>query len=290
LEGYTAIGRLPHCGLRLTDDRVSNDHAFLRWGSDGWTLRDTGSTNGSWLNDQPLRPRTDVAVKAGDSFSLGSRDLTLSLEDDSAPLPMAYQPLGGEPCVISDGVITIPEGDNALASIFRGLDGAWTLECGDRVRSILSGDLVEVAGQVWRFSSPSEWQPTKKIAQVRLVSTSTFQFDVSADGEAVTLNIEHDGQTVAMGNRSAHDLLLTLALRRNEEQSKFHAGEAGWMHREELMRMHRCDESRLNVWIWRLREQFGRHDFIDHASVIERRDRTGQLRIGVAHNVIRRGS
>ncbi len=288
LEGYTVIGRLPHCGLRLTDDRASNDHAFLRWGTNGWTVRDTGSTNGSWLNGQPLEPRTDVPVKAGDALAFGARDVTMLIEDDSAPLPMAYQPLGGEPCLIRDGVITIPEGEEALASIFRGIDGTWTLECGDRVRSIVSGDLIEVAGRVWRFSSPSEWQPTTKIKQVRLVASSTFLFDVSTDGESVTLSVQHDGQTIEMGNRSAHELLLTLANRRNEEQAKFHANEAGWMHREELMKMHRCDESRLNVWIWRLREQFGRHDFIDHAAVIERRDRTGQMRIGVANNVIRR--
>lgn len=290
LEGYTVIGRLPQCGLRLTDDRVSNDHAFLRWGPTGWTVRDTGSTNGTWSNGELLQTRTDVPVKTADLLAFGSRELALMVEDDSPPTPMAYLPEGGDPCLIHDGVITIPQGEDALASVFRGADGTWTLEHGDRVRSILSGDLIEVAGQVWRFSAPSEWQPTKKIEQVRLVSASTFHFEVSTDGEAVRLTVEHDGKKTDMGIRSGHEFLLTLARRRNEEESRFPSSEAGWIHREELMQMHVCAETRINVWIWRLRDQFAKHEFLDYASVVERRDRTGQMRIGAARSVITSGA
>ena len=286
LEGYTVIGRLPHCGLRLSDDRVSNDHASLRWGEAGWAVRDSGSTNGTWLNGQLLQPGTEVPVKVGDLLSFGARELTLRMEADSAPLPMAFLPSGGDPCIIGDGVIAFPSADNALATIFRGIDGTWTLECGDRVRSIMSGDLIEVAGQVWRFSSPSEWQPTKKIRQVRLVSASTFYFEVSSDEETVDLTVDHQGDRTPMGQRVPHYFLLTLARRRNEEQTQFSSGEAGWMHREELMKMHRCAETLLNVWIRRIRVQFADKDFLDYASVIQRRDRTGQLRIGVARNLI----
>jgi hypothetical protein len=269
---------------------VSNDHAFLRWAKAGWTVRDTGSTNGSWVNGKALQSRIDVPVKAGDLLAFGASDLSLELEDDSAPLPMAYLPLGGEFCVISNGVITLPSAESALASIFRGVDGNWTLECGDRVHPIASGDLVEVAGQEWRFSSPSEWQPTKKIRHVRLVSASTLYYNVSSDEETVDLTVEHDGERTPMGQRVPHYFLLTLARRRNEEQTKFASSEAGWMHREELMKMHRCVETLLNVWIRRLRVQFEEKEFLDYASIIERRDRTGQLRIGVTRNIIVRPS
>ena len=83
LEGYTVIGRLPHCGLRLSDDRVSNDHASLRWGDPGWAVRDSGSTNGTWLNGQLLQPGTEVpSSRSGTCFRSGRARLTLQMEDD----------------------------------------------------------------------------------------------------------------------------------------------------------------------------------------------------------------
>jgi len=286
LEGNTIIGRSPHCGLRLTDDRVSNEHASVRWRGGRWVLRDLGSTNHSWVNKQLVPPGVDVELSLEDTLSFGVRELAWLLDGDGAPQPMVFQPSGGDPCVIEAGVIAIPSAENMAASIFCGADGSWILECGDRVRPITSGDLIEVLGQVWRFSCPTEWQATNKVQQFRMLRDSVLHFDVSSDEEAVTLTVLHGQERIPIGQLVGNYLLLTLARRRDEERKIHPASEAGWIHREELTSMLKCPETQLNVWVHRIRERFSSKGFLDHAAIIERRDRTGQLRIGVEQSII----
>ena len=52
LEGESAvIGRSPHCEIFLNDMTVSRKHALLERVPEGWTIRDTGSFNGVWVNN-----------------------------------------------------------------------------------------------------------------------------------------------------------------------------------------------------------------------------------------------
>lgn len=54
------------------DTAVSHRHAILtRTDSNGWTLRDIGSSNGTRLNGQDVQPMTDVLIKPGDRITLG---------------------------------------------------------------------------------------------------------------------------------------------------------------------------------------------------------------------------
>jgi pSer/pThr/pTyr-binding forkhead associated (FHA) protein len=71
LQGrLVVVGRDPSCDLVLHDVKCSRRHAVLEAGPDGIVIRDTGSANGVFLNDQkveraPLKPG-DV-VRMGDS-------------------------------------------------------------------------------------------------------------------------------------------------------------------------------------------------------------------------------
>jgi hypothetical protein len=56
----------------------------------------------------------------------------------------------------------------------------------------------------------------------------------------------------------------------------------GWLEREELCRMLRCDENKLNVEVCRARKQFTAMGVLGAANIIERRTGTGRLRLGVA--------
>jgi hypothetical protein len=245
-----------------------------------------GSTNGTWVNGQPISPGTDVVLAVGDELAIGDRNSAWRFEDDSPPQPMAAPMSGGEACVLADGVIAIPNAQSPAASIFRGADGNWTLESADRVTPIQAGGVLEAMGRAWRFSCPNEWEATTKTRHVRVVQESTLYFDVSSDGDDVKVSAEYDGERIAMGNLSSYYLLYTLARLRNEERELHSASESGWVHREDLMNKLRCGEPQINVWIHRIRSRFSRENFLDYASVIERRDGTGQLRIGVQHNVI----
>ena len=92
------------------------------------------------------------------------------------------------------------------------------------------------------------------------------------------------------GRSNAYYFLLTLARLRNADQREQRESEAGWTHREDLMTMLKCGEQQLNVWVFRVRSKFASKDFLDYASIVERRDGSGQLRIGVPRNVVRDGS
>ena len=54
LKGWHTVGRLPSCELRLQSRKISNFHAVVHWDGTHWILKDMGSTNGTWLDGEPL--------------------------------------------------------------------------------------------------------------------------------------------------------------------------------------------------------------------------------------------
>ena len=68
----TLLGRGTDCDLRLVDPGVSRHHAELRVETDQVVLADLDSTNGTFVNGQPVRR---VALSDGTSISLGRTTL-----------------------------------------------------------------------------------------------------------------------------------------------------------------------------------------------------------------------
>jgi Protein of unknown function (DUF3662)/FHA domain len=68
----TLLGRGTDCDLRLVDPGVSRHHAELRVENDQVVLVDLGSTNGTFVNGQPVRR---VALTDGTHVSLGRTTL-----------------------------------------------------------------------------------------------------------------------------------------------------------------------------------------------------------------------
>lgn len=63
------VGRSPDCDVVLDDLSVSRIHAELEVVDGRWNLRDTGSTNGTWLNGRRLRGQ--VELRRGDVLTFG---------------------------------------------------------------------------------------------------------------------------------------------------------------------------------------------------------------------------
>jgi pSer/pThr/pTyr-binding forkhead associated (FHA) protein len=77
-DDITDIGRDPRNHLVLGDVLVSGFHARIERGPDGsYLVQDRGSTNGSFLNDEPLRsPRP---LQENDQLRVGNTTLVLKV-------------------------------------------------------------------------------------------------------------------------------------------------------------------------------------------------------------------
>ena len=98
-QGEYSVGRGLECRLRLPDrpelQNISRLHCRITVGSDGASLSDLGSLNGTWLNDRLVGRRPDgsgpadpsesnrrgMALASGDVISLGDISLTVAMED-----------------------------------------------------------------------------------------------------------------------------------------------------------------------------------------------------------------
>ena len=69
LDGGMEIGRSPENDLVVDDDGVSRFHARLLYDNGSLWLRDAGSRNGIWVNDQKLADHK--ALKVGDTVRIG---------------------------------------------------------------------------------------------------------------------------------------------------------------------------------------------------------------------------
>ncbi|HJS71353.1 MAG TPA: FHA domain-containing protein [Acidimicrobiia bacterium] len=67
-DGNTTVGRHPESDIFLNDVTVSRHHCRFVTGADILTIEDSGSTNGTYVNDE----RVDSAhLKAGDEVLIG---------------------------------------------------------------------------------------------------------------------------------------------------------------------------------------------------------------------------
>jgi pSer/pThr/pTyr-binding forkhead associated (FHA) protein len=74
-----SVGRDPGCLLRLDDPKVSRRHATLHPSAGGITIRDEGSLNGTWVNDD--RIAGSRALATGDRVRIGGSEFIV---DDAA--------------------------------------------------------------------------------------------------------------------------------------------------------------------------------------------------------------
>jgi len=69
LEPASSLGRGAGNTIVIDDPHTSARHAELEFARGQWWLRDLGSSNGTWLNDEPVR--AVVGVRPGDVIQCG---------------------------------------------------------------------------------------------------------------------------------------------------------------------------------------------------------------------------
>lgn len=283
LEAESLVGRREGCLLSIDDGCISSIHASIRWHDSRWIIRDLNSTNGTWVNGVRLSSDADKELGPGDRLTFGASPHHWLVEDVAAPAPMVISLSGGGVHVMEDGVLAVSTENGDFASIFRSANGSWQLETREATSGIRHDDTFSFAGATWRFSCSEDWQSTAPVGAPRLIDDCDLILGVSPDEEYVEITAECDCQRLSLGAQSGYYLLLTLArLRRADEEEGQKPEDVGWRHRDELMRMLRCTETQLNVWICRVRAKFETMGFLDYASIVERREGTGRLRIGAS--------
>lgn len=76
----TIIGRSPECELQLEDEGISRRHAQLEISEEGQAvLRDLGSRNGTWVNNQKIEAPT--TLKSSDQLRFGSAQFIIHVAD-----------------------------------------------------------------------------------------------------------------------------------------------------------------------------------------------------------------
>jgi hypothetical protein len=89
----SSMGRDPTCDLVLNDIKCSRRHAVLESGVDGITVRDTGSSNGVFVNGRRVER---AHRREGDVVGVGDVQLTILDDDIPSTLSMISGEGGGE--------------------------------------------------------------------------------------------------------------------------------------------------------------------------------------------------
>ncbi len=285
------IGRAPTSALFIPHRYVSAQHAVIRWNGSLWELRDLGSRNGTFLDGARLKPGEECPLRIGSKMAFGKPVADeWELVDDSAPRVMAVPVDGGDPIFLDGELLALPSNEDPRITIYRETKGAWVLEQPNEATLRLTNlQTFDVDGRRWRFCCAENIQTTSLAVTPAQLEVRHLQlsFSVSPDEEHVQLHMTCGESAFDMGARTHNYLLLTLARRRLEDAAEGNAEAAcGWIYQEDLAHDPTMAPPQLNIDVFRIRKQFAALGVVDAASIVERRTRTRQLRIGTSHLAI----
>ncbi|APR78464.1 FHA domain protein [Minicystis rosea] len=284
LAAHTLVGRSSACTLRLDDPLASGEHARISYSGGEWSVRDLGSRNGTWLDGARLEPGATRVLEAGDRLAFGDQAAVWTLLDTSPPVAMARRLSDDAMIAAVDGMLALPSPEVLSACLFESR-GAWIAEIDGEARPTRDGEVLQIAGQSYVIHLPMAGQGT---ADAEGVSTTldevALSLRVSRDEEHVEVALAKRGNARVLTPRSHHYTLLTLARARLRDEAAPVLAEPqrGWVFVDDLCRSLTIDESRLNVEIYRIRQDFAAVGLADATSVVERRRGSRQVRLGTA--------
>jgi hypothetical protein len=105
--GVNRVGRRPDCDFPISHPSVSSNHCELILSGDGVRLRDCGSTNGSFINGNPV---TEAWLLPGQEVKLGDVEFFVENTEVNVAIPQFERPsqLPPPPVVLPDGALSCP--------------------------------------------------------------------------------------------------------------------------------------------------------------------------------------
>jgi hypothetical protein len=220
LPARCLIGRSRTCDLVIDGKHVSSQHAVLEWNGTQWSLRDLGSSNGTFLDGRRLEPGDHGVVSKGMEIRFGRQAAPWVLEDDAAPTLMAVKLVTGECAVGASGFLALPDTQHPEVGISQDPHGVWSADC--RGESVPVGDRAVVTtpdGAAWRVYLPVGIEGTvKDDAGPTMIEQLELRFAFTRDEEHVELTMRTPTACNDLKARAHNYMLLLLARQRLADQ------------------------------------------------------------------------
>lgn len=78
LNRTIVIGRDKSCNFQIDDPLVSRKHAIIEFISSYPYIRDAGSTNATYVNNNPLKPGEKKRLRRGDVIRMGKTEISIA--------------------------------------------------------------------------------------------------------------------------------------------------------------------------------------------------------------------
>jgi hypothetical protein len=101
--GITRVGRSPDNDIVLDHPSVSSRHCELELGVDSLVVRDCGSTNGTFVNGQPVK---QASLEAGQTLRLGQVTASIEWSRDSVHVPDLVTAKPAASVALGEGVLS----------------------------------------------------------------------------------------------------------------------------------------------------------------------------------------
>ncbi len=173
-------------------------------------------------------------------------------------------------------------------------NGTWV---GDR-RVVIGYDHALAAGEVVRFGVHEQrWmvvdvdppdeeapapvlEPTRDAERRIAFDQLELRIRVSTDQEFFEIDLVGPAEQLRLAPRAFHDLLVVLATARLDDQARVAPAEAGWVYTDTLARQLGRGRQRVNLDVFRARQQLQEAGVDDAVRLFERRPTTSQIRLG----------
>lgn len=277
------IGRSRSCDLPLTAGDISSQHAVVQWTGRQWELQDLASRNGTFIDEHRLAQGERAPLRRGSRLRFARQLGVWELIDDGPPEPMARNIADGRICVGDHGLLAIPDAERPELTLQTESSGRWVLERSGELTDVVDRTLLLVGSEEWRIYLPGPPADTLDEGGEGLcIADLRLRFAHSADEETIELVAFAGERRLDLKARAHHYPLLLLARARvADEAHGVPLADQGWLLQERLLEMLRIDVMHLNISIHRSRMQFAQAGVVDAARLVERRQGTRQVRLGV---------
>ncbi|MGE3975569.1 MAG: FHA domain-containing protein [Bdellovibrionales bacterium] len=113
LEGNLwVIGRSSSCQIQIQEPKASRNHLEIARSSSGFTIMDLGSSNGTTLNGEKLKPQVTKPLQMGDQVRVGKTLIEFQIRDprfESKLLQIPSHLAGDEEIVLENQMVPYPD-------------------------------------------------------------------------------------------------------------------------------------------------------------------------------------